>query len=65
VYVTFFFFLVGLGFQLRASGLQSRFSTASATPAVHFALAILEMFSSELFAWAGLTLQSSRAQPPK
>jgi hypothetical protein len=39
----FFLFLVGLGFELRASHLQSSCSTASATPPVHFALVILEM----------------------
>jgi hypothetical protein len=37
------FCLVGLGFNLRASGSQSRHSTTSATPPVHFALVILEM----------------------
>jgi hypothetical protein len=31
-----FFFLVGLEFEFRASHLQSRLSTASATPLVHF-----------------------------
>jgi hypothetical protein len=37
------FILVGLGFELRALSLQSRHSTAWATPLVHFALLILEM----------------------
>jgi hypothetical protein len=49
-----FFFLVGLGFEPRALHLQSRHSTAWATPPVHFALVILEMWSHELLAWAGL-----------
>jgi hypothetical protein len=35
--------LVRLGFEFRASRLQSRCSTSWATPPVHFALAILEM----------------------
>jgi hypothetical protein len=43
VFISFFFFLIGLRFEHRASGLQSRSSTAWATPAVHFALVILEM----------------------
>jgi hypothetical protein len=38
--VTFFFFLVGLGFELRVSPLQSRHSAAWTTPPVHFALLI-------------------------
>jgi hypothetical protein len=46
----FFFFLVGLGFELRASNLQSRRYTAWVIPSVHFALVILEMGSCELFA---------------
>jgi hypothetical protein len=37
------FFLVGLGFELRASHLQSRHTISWATPPVHFALIILEM----------------------
>jgi hypothetical protein len=37
------FFLVGLGFELRALHLQSRCFVTSATPPVYFALAILEM----------------------
>jgi hypothetical protein len=40
VYV--FFFLVGLGFELSASHLQSRWSTTWATALVHFALVIFE-----------------------
>jgi hypothetical protein len=39
----FVHFLVGLGFELRALHLQSRSSTAWATPLVHFALVILEI----------------------
>jgi hypothetical protein len=42
-YVSFFFFLVGLGFEFRALHLQSRCSIAWAMPPVHFALVILEM----------------------
>jgi hypothetical protein len=45
--------------------LQSRPSTAWATPPVHFALVILEMGFCKLFAQAGLDLQSSWSQPPK
>jgi hypothetical protein len=37
-----FFFLVGLDFELRASHFQSRYSSASATLSVHFALVIFE-----------------------
>jgi hypothetical protein len=41
VYIYIFcFVLVGLGFELRASILQSRHSTAQAMPPVHFALVI-------------------------
>jgi hypothetical protein len=36
-------FLVGLGFELRASWLQSKLSTVWAIPPVYFALVILEM----------------------
>jgi hypothetical protein len=39
----FFFFLVELGFKLRALCLQKKHSTACATPPVDFALVILEM----------------------
>jgi hypothetical protein len=46
--------LVGLGFTLRALLLESRHSTARATPPVHFAEVILEMGSHKLFAWADL-----------
>jgi hypothetical protein len=42
-FLSFSFLLVGLGFELRALHLQSRCSTAWATPPVHFALVILEM----------------------
>jgi hypothetical protein len=41
-YFTSIFFLLGLGFELRASLLQSRCSTTGITPLIHFAL-ILEM----------------------
>jgi hypothetical protein len=49
--VSFFFLLVGPGFELRASLLQSRRITTS-----HFALVILEIGSRELFACPGLDL---------
>jgi hypothetical protein len=39
----------GLEFELKASHLQSRRSTASSTPPVHFAVVILEMGSCKLF----------------
>jgi hypothetical protein len=39
------FFLVALEFELRASCLQRRHSTASAIPLIHLALVILEMGS--------------------
>jgi hypothetical protein len=61
----FFFLLVGLGLKLRASHLQSRCSTYSSTPPVHFAVVILEMGSQELFGWAALKSWSSGSQPPK
>jgi hypothetical protein len=57
--------LAGLGFELRASYLQSRYSTVWATLLVHFALVILEMDSHKLFALAGLKLRSSWSQSPK
>jgi hypothetical protein len=60
-----FVFLVGVGFELRASCLQSGCSTTCATPPVHFALVILEMESLELFAQADLELESSQSQPLK
>jgi hypothetical protein len=56
-HITFFFFFGGtrgLEFELRASCLQSRHTTISATPTVHFALVILKMGSYELFALASL-----------
>jgi hypothetical protein len=49
-----FFFGVGLGFELKAWYLQSRYSTALAIPPVRFALVILEMGSPERFSQAGL-----------
>jgi hypothetical protein len=39
----FIYLLLGLGFELRASHLQSRQSASWATPPVHFPLVILEM----------------------
>jgi hypothetical protein len=56
----FFFFVVGLGFELRASCLQ-----VLGTPPVHFALVILEMESPGLLAWAGFQTRSSSSLPPK
>jgi hypothetical protein len=50
-----FFFLVVLGFELRASCLQSGHSTVYIPP-VYFAVITLEMVSFELFAWVGLEL---------
>jgi hypothetical protein len=41
--MTFFFFLVGLEFELRALHLQTRHSTAWAIPPVYFAMVILEL----------------------
>jgi hypothetical protein len=41
--VHFLNFFVGLEFEFRALGLQSKRSTAWATPPVHFALVVLEM----------------------
>jgi hypothetical protein len=54
------FFWVGLGFEFRASCLQSRHSITWATPPVH-----LEIGSLELFAWSSLKSPSSWSQPPK
>jgi hypothetical protein len=45
---------VGLGFELRASHLQSRCSTSWTKPPVHFVLIILEMGSYKLCSWDGL-----------
>jgi hypothetical protein len=42
--------VVGLGFELRASYLQSWYYTTLATHLDHFALVILEMGACELFA---------------
>jgi hypothetical protein len=42
--------MVGVGFEFRASHLQSRSSTALATPLAHFALVILEMGFHQRFA---------------
>jgi hypothetical protein len=54
-------FLVDWGFELRVLWLQSRHSTAWATPAVHCAVVILWRWRSlKLFAWAGLRLWSAR-----
>jgi hypothetical protein len=50
----FFVFLVELGYELKASHLQSWCCTTWATPPVHFVLFILEMGSHEIFAWAAL-----------
>jgi hypothetical protein len=43
-----FYLLLGLGFEFRASALQSRYPTAWATPSVYFPLVILEMGFLEL-----------------
>jgi hypothetical protein len=59
------FLLLGLGFELRASYLQSSHFTAWATHLVHLGLAILEMGSHKLFAWDDLKLQSFRSQVAK
>jgi hypothetical protein len=56
LYLSFFFFMVVFGFELRASYLQSRCSNACAIPPVAFSLVVLEMRSCELFAWAALEL---------
>jgi hypothetical protein len=48
-----FFFLMGLGLELRASCLQSRHSTTGPTPPVYFATGILEMEIGSIFlGWA-------------
>jgi hypothetical protein len=60
----FFFFLVELGFELRALYLQNRHHTSGTTTPVHFALVILEMESQELFVQVGLELRSSQFQSP-
>jgi hypothetical protein len=52
--LSFFFFFVGLGFELGALCLQNRHSTACAMPPVHFVVVILEMGSHKLFTQAGL-----------
>jgi hypothetical protein len=53
-----FWFLVVLGFELRASYLLGWFSTASATPSAPFAQVILELVSHFLprLAWAVILL---------
>jgi hypothetical protein len=60
----FCFLWGGLGFELRASSLQSRHCTAQAMPPVHFALFILEKGSCELFAMSGLKPQTSNLSLP-
>jgi hypothetical protein len=62
----FFFFLVGLGFELRASHLQSRCCTtyclsSNSTP---FCSSYFGDGSFQLFAQAVLELLSSQSQPP-
>jgi hypothetical protein len=47
----FFSFLVRLGFELRAWCLQSRCSSAWATPPVHFSLVIVEMGVFQALCW--------------
>jgi hypothetical protein len=59
------YLFMGLGFELRALWLQSRSSTAWATPLVHFALASLEMGFLQEYAWGSLKLWSSQYQPLK
>jgi hypothetical protein len=65
---------VGLGFELRASCLQSKCSIAGDTPPVHFAMVIFRDGVLGKFAWlslnhnpSGLSLPSSsdnRPEPP-
>jgi hypothetical protein len=59
----FVFFLVGLGFEVRALAKQALYCLSHAQ--VRFALVIFEMGSCKLFAWAGLKPQLSQFQPPK
>jgi hypothetical protein len=59
-----FFFLMELGFELKALAANRR-STSWATTPVHFALVILEMGSFKLFLQSGLKSQSSWSLPPK
>jgi hypothetical protein len=53
---------VQLEFEIRASHLQSRCSTAWSIPPIHFALLILEMGSHELFAqgWPETRISASQ-----
>jgi hypothetical protein len=51
--------LVGLGFELRALSLQSRYLTTGGTLQSIFALVILQKGSLKLFAQVGLESQSS------
>jgi hypothetical protein len=53
--------VVVLGFELRASGLQSRHCTAWATSPVHFALVILDMESCKLFVFLISASQVARS----
>jgi hypothetical protein len=61
----FFFFVVGLGFELRPLHLQSRHSTSWNTPPDYFAVVIWRMGSCKLLAYAGLEPPSCQSQPPK
>jgi hypothetical protein len=51
MYIFVFLFLLRLGFELRASHLQSRHCTCLSHTSSHFALVVLKMWSRGLFAW--------------
>jgi hypothetical protein len=57
--------LGGLGFEFRASFLQSKHSTSQVTPPVHFALVILEVGVSGTICQVFVQLQPSQSQPPE
>jgi hypothetical protein len=58
------FFFMEPEFELRTLCLQSRHSTAWATPPVHFGMVILEIGPRKLLACTGLQFRPSRSQPP-
>jgi hypothetical protein len=64
LWVSFFSFLLILVFKLRVH-LENRYSSTWATPLVHFALFILEMWYHELFAQADFNLRCSASQVAK
>jgi hypothetical protein len=62
-YIFFCLFLVGSGFELRASAFAKQALYYLSRTSSPFCFGYLEVESNELFAWAGLELWSSQSQP--